>query len=271
MVFSWPVHAVDIFLPSIIMCSMFIHLIQWLPYNSRQAIYIAWRWIMACYFCNWFILSGTKFNNTVNTVSTKLDFMAWVLYLIVSALACTVKFTFHVYPRIRGNDSVNTHAKGAERKDVESGNSAADGNTLDIYAEWRTDSVAWYQKIQWILYSIALPVEIGTLILYGFQLYNPIENSISGFNFNVYRAPALIAVADIWLSGITPNIYHIYMVHLFGVVYNHYCFVGGVDQFGNDYNYSVLYYGWFPFFYVYLISLPRRWLSNKIHQLCYKE
>lgn len=245
---------------------------QWLPYNTWQVIYIAWRWIMACYFCTWLILSGTKFNDTPHIVSTKLEFMTWVLYLIVSAVSCTVKFNIHMYPHVRGNDNVNTDVEQTKRKDVEIGNTAADHDDVDVYADWRIDSVAWYQKIHWILYSISLPIEIGISVLYWFQLYNPFENnSISGLNFNTHFAPAVIAVADMWLSGITLNIYHVYMVYLFGVVYSNQCAVGGVDQFANEYNYSTLYYGCIPYFVLYLISLPRRWLSSKTRQLIYTE
>ena len=254
---------------------MFFHvfcvLMQWLPYNSWQVIYIIWRWILLCYFCTWFVVSYIKFNETSHIVSTSLEYMTWVLYLVVSASACTVKFAIHIYPGFRGNDSVNTDVEGAKRNYMEDLSTAADFDNVDIYADWRINNLAWYQKIQWILYSIIIPVEIGISVNYGFELYNPFgNNSNSGLHFNTHCAPAVVAIVDMWLSGITHNVYHIYMIYLFGEVYDRYCAIGGVDPFGNTYDYSILLRSLIPFYVLYIISLPRRWLSNKIHQSCYK-
>ena len=220
--------------------------------------------------------------------------LTWVLYLIVSALSCTVKFTFDMYARIKGNNSVNTEVELAERKDVESGNTATEQSNVDedIYANWRTDNVAWYQKIHWVLYNTSIPLEIGIAILYWALLYNPaVVIGSAGVNFNTHLTPALIALLDVWISSILLNIYHFYMILLYGVVYGAFSLIyfaaGGMDQEGNRYIYSILDYGgnpglaagvllgsvfvFFPFCYVlcYLITLPRRWLSSKFHQLCY--
>ena len=204
-----------------------------------------------------------------NTI--KWDFLTWVLYLFVSALSCTVKFILHMM-----NDSVSTDVQQLQirKKDVQNGNCATVHETGVSFDDctYRNDNVAWYQKIHWVLYNISLPLEIGIAALYWFPLYNPAENnSISGCNFNQHFAPAVIAVADVWISGIVLHIYHFYWISLFGLWYSWRYPVGGVDQFGDSYPYSILYYGCIPFCILYLISLPRRWLSSRLHKSCYKE
>ncbi len=224
--------------------------------------------------------------------------ITWALYLGVSAVSCTVKFACDMYARFKGKNTVSTDVKMSERKDVEaqSASKSADGDSVDIYADWRIDEVAWYQKIQWILFNISPPLEIGIAILYWPLLYDPnaVVSPIKlGENFNVHLIPALIALADVWISGIILNIYNIYMIFLYGAVYGTFSLIyfgaGGMDLMGNRYIYGFLDYGgkpglaagmllasvivYFPLLYcaLYLISLPRRWLSNQLHQSCYKE
>ena len=252
---------------------------------------------MACYFSAWLVVSGIEGSHpTYFIYMTNWGMLTWVLYLIVSALSCTVKFTFDMYARIKGNNSVNTEVELAERKDVESGNTATDHSNVNIYDDWRTDNVAWYQKIHWVLYNNSIPIEIGIAIIYWALLYEPSADMTSiaiGVNFNTHLTPALIALLDVWISGIILNIYHFYIILLYGVVYGAFSLIyfaaGGMDQEGNRYIYSILDYGgnpglaagvllgsvfvFFPFCYVlcYLITLPRRWLSSKLHQSCYKD
>ena len=242
-------------------------------------------------------MSGVDWNHpTYFIYVTNWGIMTWVLYLLVSAVAGTLKFAFHMYARIKENDSVNADVELTESKDEEIGNTTADPNNVDIYADWRIDNVAWYQKIPWILFNISLPLEIGIAILYWALLYDPnilVTPAAVGVNFNTHLTPALIALADVWLSGIILNIYHFYMIILLGAVYGIFSLIyygaGGMDQFGNHYIYSFLDYGgspglaagmliacvfaFFPFIYLilYLINLPRRWLSSKLHQTCFKE
>ena len=270
---------------------------QWLPYNAWQVIYILWRWIMALYFFAWLVVSGVDWNHpTYFIYLTNWGMMTWVVYVIVAAVSCTVKFAYHMYTRIKGNGRVNTDVELTEKKDTESGSTAADGDNVDIYADWRIDNVAWYQKIHWILFNISLPAEIGIAILYWALLYDPtrvVSPTASGVNYNTHLLPAVIALADVCICGIVLNIYHFYMVFLYGVVYAVFTLIyfgaGGMDLYGNPYIYKIIDYGgrpglaagillacvfvFFPLLYLllYLISLPRRWLSSKLHQSCYKE
>ena len=267
---------------------------QWLPFNAWQVIYILWRWIMALYFFAWLVVSGVDWNHpTYFIYLTNWGMLTWVLYLVVSAVSCTVSFAYDMYTRIKG---VNTDVETTDSKDTENGNTAADGDNVDIYANWRIDNVHWYQKIHWIVFNISLPLEIGIAILYWALLYDPtvvVSPTASGVNFNTHLLPAVIALADVCISGIVLNIYHIYMIFLYTVVYAVFTLIyfgaGGMDQFGNRYIYAFIDYGgrpglaagillacvfvYFPFLYLllYLISLPRRWLSSKFHQSCYKE
>ena len=259
---------------------------QWLPYNAWQVIYIIWRWILVCYFFAWLVVSGVSWNHPTYLIYlTHWGMMTWVLYLGMSAVSCTVKFACDMYVHIKGKNTVSTDVEMSERKDVEtqSASKSADGDNVDIYADWRMDEVAWYQKIHWILFNISLPLEIGIAILYWPLLYNPnrVLNPVeTGVNFNVHLIPALIALTDVWITGIILNIYHIYMIFLYAAVYGTFTLIyfgaGGMDQSGNHYIYPYLDYGgnpglsagmllvcvivYFPFlhFALYLISLPRR-------------
>ena len=260
-----------------VLLSLFL---QWLPYNQWQVIYLMVRWILALYFLPWLIVRAVEFDHiTYFLYLTDWAIIIWVLYLLIAASASTVKYIFHMYAIVVGKNDVNPTSENDPESDTE------DSSPESIYLNWREDNIAWYQKIHWVFFNIALPLEVGVTFLYWSLLHQP-GFPISGTNVNHHLMPGVIAVIDIWAVGIVLNIYHVYMIIVLEVIYGIFTLIywaaGGVDFVGNTYIYYYLDYTnnpglaagtligcffFFPFLYLVLygINLLRRWLGAKFH------
>lgn len=259
--------------------------VPWLPYNQWQIIYIVARWFLFLYFMGWLIATGFYWSDPVFfAYLTNWSIVVWTLYLLIAAFSCTLKYTFHMYHIAKGKvDDTKTDPHDPE--------STTDSDDDDIYISWRTDSVAWYQKIQWIFYNMASAIEIAVAILYWALLYDPTV-PVSGENINTHLTPAIVAVIEVWVVGIVLNIYHVYMIILLGTIYGIFTVIywgaGGLGWQNTPYIYFFLDYRnnpglavgilvgciflFFPamYFILYGMSLLRRWLVGVFRQKVYK-
>ena len=210
----------------------------------------------------------------------------FVWYLIVAALSSSMKLITSLCHTQSEKD------KSTNQQDTEI------NSENDIYADWRTDNIAWYQKIHWISFNIAITFEIAVMILFWALLYNPADPTFSGrvshgVNFNTHLTPAIVGLIDIFLSGIVMNIYHAYMPLLIAAVYviftGIYYAAGGTNSVDQSYIYRIIDYGSSPsiatgtvigcalvyipgiYLLLYFLSLPRRWLSSRFRRWAYKE
>lgn len=266
----------------------------WLPYNCWQVVYLVWRWFVALYFIAWFI-AGTIEQANLQALYliylTNWGIMTWVIYVIVAALVTTVKFCFLVYNicKSRNVDNEKVELDMSNSGTVKSPDSNGD---VDIYKDWRKDSVSWYLKIFWILFNIGPAIELAIGILYFAALYDPSNPIISPANdFNLHLTPAVIGLVDVWVAGVIMNVYHVYMPFAYGVIYGVFTLIyfgaGGLGPTGRLYIYPIIDYGgrpglaagvllgcclvYIPLIYLvlYCMSLPRRWLVSLLRNACY--
>ena len=252
------------------------------------------------YFFAWVVAAGVERGSWLHLIYlTNWCFIAWELYLIVSAVTVLVKFIFHVHLMCK-HSSPTDAVENLEMQTAcnpETGESSdSEAGEVDIYHEWRVDKVAWYQKIQWFLFNLGPHLQVIAVILYWGFVYDP--NGRGAFhsdsvNFHVHLIGGIVAMIDIWIAGIVMNIYHLYEVVAFGVVYmifsGIYYAADGRDQYGNRYVYPVLDYGSNPgravgiavgsvfglapavHLFLYAVILLRRWLACRLHKACFKE
>ena len=270
---------------------------QWLPYNYWQIVYIIWRFFLAVYFFGWLVVAGVERGSWLFLIYlTDWCFIGWVLYLAVAASSTLIKFIFHMRKLHQGSSS----AERNEHIDLEGSSGVSSdentGSVEDIYIQWRVDNVAWYQKVQWFVFNLGPHLQVIAVILYWGLVYDPSGRGpfhSDPVNFHIHLVGGIVAIIDVWIAGVVMNIYHFYEVVIFGVTYTIFTVIyyaaDGRDQYGNRYIYSVLDYGSNPglavgialsavfilapatHFFLYFLSLLRRWLAAKLHSACFKE
>ena len=179
---------------------------------------------MALYFLGWLIAvfaESGALDLTANTTQsangtarghhlpplvflTIWGFIVWVVYLLVAAMACTVKMVFWVWS--------TAHRKREPEVDP------AD-HLQSVVVKWSEDRVAWYQKVQWVLFVLGVSLEVGIMVLYWTLLSSgdPGRNSVG--NFHVHLIGGLVGLIDVVTSGIVLSLYHVYLLFVCSITY----------------------------------------------------
>ena len=251
-------------------CCRFLLTLQWLPYNWWQIVYIVSRWIVALYFLGWLIFVFVNVPNAKLLIFLTIwGFITWVLYLLVAALSSTAKMVLWIWKTAHG------------RKEPEL--DPADHLNF-VVVTWAEDCVAWYQKVHWVLFAIAIPVQICIMVLYWTLLSSMDPNRESAENYNLHLLGGLVGLVDIWVSGIVLSIYHLYWGMVYGCVYTVfsgiYYAANGTNIRGDPYIYPILDYGNMPglsvgivlatsfiivpliYLLMYALGAGRRWLAH---------
>ena len=197
-------------------------------------------------------------------------FIVWVVYLIVAAAACTVKMAFWIW----------STAHGRREPEVD----PAD-HLQSVVVGWSEDRVAWYQKAQWVLFVLAVPLEVGIMVLYWSLLSasDPDKNSV--FNYHVHMVGGLVALIDVFTSGIVMSVYHVYLLLVCSIIYSvfnrvYYDVTGRIiypvlNYATNPGQAAVVIVGtifvFMPLLYllIYSISAARRWLVHRCRPRVY--
>ena len=270
--------AMKLQLPILNCCCHFSLSPQWLPYNWCQLVYIVLRWIVALYFLAWLIYVFAAVQEPKLLIFLTIwGFITWVLYLLVAALSSTVKMVFWIQKTLRGRR--------------ESDLNPAD-HLHSIVVTWSEDRVAWYQKIHWVLFVMAIPLQICIMVLYWTLLSSLDPNRESADNYNLHLLGGLVGLVDIFASGIVLSIYHLYWGVVYACVYS--AFTGiyyaadGTNINGRPYIYPILDYGRNPgtsagivlatslvvmpliYVLVYAIIAGRRWLAHRYQLWLYR-
>lgn len=180
--------------------------LQWLPYKwTHQILYLVYRWLLALYFLAWLIVSGVESSGPKYFVFlTNWAFITFNLYLIVAALSTTTKYL-----------SVHFLCPAEEE-------SFSRENDYSIEKPrgccgYEDNSISWYQMIHWLLFTLSTDLAVGVMILYWALLHS--GDDVSGINANTHLVNGLVALAEIWISGVPVNFIHFIYTIIFGVVY----------------------------------------------------
>jgi len=105
--------------------------------------------------------------------------------------------------------------------------------------------VVWYQKLQWLLGTMGLEIAVAVLILYWSVVYTS-SDELDGTNLNTHLVNGIVALFDVWFSGIIIRLYHIVYILAFGGTYaifsGIYYAADGTNTKGKPYIYSALDY-----------------------------
>ena len=81
------------------------------------------------------------------------------------------------------------------------------------------DSISWYHRILWILFTISTETAVAITLLFWTVLYNS-GMDIGDDDIAMHLLNGLLAYFDLWITGIPVRIYHFYLACLFGCVYS---------------------------------------------------
>ena len=111
---------------------------------------------------------------------------------------------------------------------------------------YTSDKTKWYQKIQWLLSSIATFMVIGVCIFYWPLVYKPNESYLNYGNIVGHGILCFIGLVDIYITGIPWRILHFIYTMIFSAIYIFftviYYLAGGMNGEGQRYIYSSLDY-----------------------------
>ena len=135
---------------------------------------------------------------------TNWSFLVFNLHLIVAAVSTTAKYLLVHF--LRPTESVLSKSEDFEIKKP----SGCCG--------YNDNSIAWYQMIQWLLFNLAGTLAFAVMILYWALLYDS-GDTVDGINANTHLVNGLVALVEIWVTGIPVNFLHLIYSVIFGVVY----------------------------------------------------
>lgn len=197
---------------------------------------------MSLYFIAWLVPSGMHDSNGGPKYFIYLTNWAFLLfnsYLLVSAISVTLQFVIH-YTYVK--QDLSRHDLFVKRNDL---NGKEKVVRVLLGADY-TMEVVWYQKIQWLLVSVGLGGALAIPILYWSVVYSS-SHELDGTNFNTHLVNGIVALFDLWFSGIIIRLFHVVYLVSFGAIYvifsGIYYAGDGTNAQGDPYIYSSLDYG----------------------------
>lgn len=206
-------------------------------------MYLVYRWVMVAYFFGWLIATGvsyTPFGGAKFFIFlTDWSFLAWNAYLIASAASTTVKI-------------VCVHCCGGPLCNHTSRQTLLDKPVpyIDIdkpvgCCGATSDETSWYQKIQWILFYLGVEMALLVAVLYWLLLYD--GGNVDGINANTHLINAIIALVEIFISGVPVRVLHLYISISFAAIFlvftGIYHAADGTNLQDDPFIYNVLDYG----------------------------
>lgn len=206
-----------------------------------QLVFLIYRCVMSFYFLAWLVPSGVHDLNggpKYFIFLTNWSYLLFNSYLLVAAMSTILQFIIH-----------HTYdSRKMSRHDLFVKHNLLKFNVKEKFirellgADYRME-VVWYQKIQWLLGTMGLGVAVAVSILYWSVVYSS-SDELDGVNLNTHFVNGIVALFDVWFSGIIIKLYHVVYILAFGVTYGMfsgiYCVVGGTNVQGKPYIYSIL-------------------------------
>lgn len=168
---------------------------------------------MVAYFLGWLVPSGLLEANGGRKYFiflTNWCYLLWNSYLIISALSVTLKVVL-VYCCGYQSDSTNTQTLLNNPKPY-----------IDIdkpvgCCARGSDATSWYHKVQWVFFYLGAEMAVVVSILYWAVIYD--GEAVDGVNANTHLVNGIIALIDIFFSGIPVRVFHFIYATAFAATY----------------------------------------------------
>ena len=155
----------------------------------------------------------------------------------------------------------------------------------------KSNGIKWYHMVQWLLFTIGIEMEILVMLLYWpYALRTHGQNLWRSININAHLVNGLVAVVDIFVSGVPIQLFHFIYLQIFATTYvtfsGVYFAVNGTNIHGEHYIYSNLDYEdnpgvssaivvvgvlvFIPIYHciLYLMYVVRHWLVYLVYKKC---
>ena len=86
------------------------------------------------------------------------------------------------------------------------------------YFDYANNSLKWYQMIHWMLFSLGNGAAICVVVLFWSMLYR--GGDVSGVSANHHLINGILAVVDVFVSGLPVNLVHVIYLMGFGITYS---------------------------------------------------
>ena len=233
-----------------------------------------YRCITSVYILVWLVEGINDLGSKYFIYLTNCSFLLLTLYLFVATVSCTLKFVIH---KSYGNQS-EPHQ---EHDDVQVQGRRRKLRTI-LGADYSIH-VVWYQKMQWLLATVALEYAIFVSTVY-WSLIHDESDGVSAVNIHVHAINGVISLCDIMFSGTVIRLFHVVYGLMFGAAYVVFTIIyyvsGGTTEDGEKHIYTILDYENHPgsaaivicITFVFFILLHtaiyslygiRQWLLNK--------
>ena len=182
---------------------------QFLPSSWQyQAVYLAYRWLLVVYFASWIVMFWTMTDSTpvAFIYLTKWAFITFNVYLLTAAISTTASYLSAHFVRPRG-----------QRDFPGEGDLATSGNQPMGCCGYHGNTLRWYQMLHWLTFTIGNEPALVTTLLYWALVYR--GEHVSAVSINVHLVNGLVAILDVWVSGIPINLLHIVYLMLYGISY----------------------------------------------------
>ena len=206
---------------------------QWLPPAwAFQWVYLLYRWVLAIYFGGWLlyhaIRSGIR-GDRFMIYLTNWGFLVWMAYLISAAMAVTLNFIRawacnHVlyFPR-RHSPAALLPAESDDDGEGE------EPRTVNCCRR-SPDSTNLCDKLTWCLFLVGGEAAVLIALLFWTTLYDT-PNSTGPVSVHLHLVNAVVALIDLWVSGVPIFLLQFVYVQGFGAAYVG--FTGMYYAFGN--------------------------------------
>ena len=185
---------------------------QWLPPAwTFQWIYLIYRWLLASYFSGWLLFyaivsgEGGKFLIYLSN----WGYLFWVSYLLSAAISVTLSF-------IRAWACSNVVYFPRRRYSVVLEESKA--HSACCSCRRSADNTNCCHKLTWFLFLIGAESAVLICILFWTTLYNT-EDATGAISLHLHLINGIVAVIDLWVSGVPVYLLHFLYIQLFGSVY----------------------------------------------------
>ena len=136
---------------------------------------------------------------------TNLGFITLNIYFITAAMSTTTKYlTVHLVRPLEQSIFERTD----DYNIMQPSGCCGYGNNM----------ITWYQVVHWILHVISIDLAFNIMILYWSLLYR--GGSVDGVNINVHLLNGIVALIDLWVSGVPVNLLHLVYGMIIGVIYS---------------------------------------------------
>lgn len=191
---------------------------------------------------------------------THWGFIVWNAYLVVAAITAAVGLwqamhaSASISPKPLNVHQLHDTTTKLKCKSQPHGSCLEESMTVNGVGMTTntTLSLPLYCKLLWVLFLIGGEYAIAISILYWSLFYDPDSehNLFSIDSLNLHMINGIIAMLDLWLSGIPVSIYHAIYSIAFGCVYvlftAVYYMANGTDPGGNRFIYQFLDYSSHP-------------------------